>query len=471
MNRRGFRTGPSLAASLLLAAALLASAPARAADPASDPNPEPAGAPTPRTASSDSAADAPEQRWALHGQSTFTVQFHPGFESPYRGAQSLDPGFRGNETWDATLFAGVRLWKGMELWANPEIDQGFGLSDTTGVAGFPSGEAYKVGKAAPYYRLQRLFLRQVINLGGETQKVAPDLNQLGGSQTADHIVITLGKISVGDIFDTNTYAHDPRNDFLNWTIIDTGTFDYAADSWAYTPGIAVELYKGRWVFRQGLFDLSTEPNSPRYDPTFTQFQMIEEIERDYKMGGKEGKVRLTGWLSRGRMGSFSDAIRLSEQTGQPADIAAVRHYQSRYGIGLDMEQQLSSQLGLFARAGWADGYVEPYEFTDVDRTAALGLQLKGARWNRPDDLVGLAGVVNGITKIHQEFLNDGGLGILVGDGKLPHYGPEAILETYYSAAVLKPVFLTFDYQYVETPGYNRDRGPVNVFAFRLHGQY
>lgn len=467
MDRREIRLGRLAAAQLLLAAVLLASAPARADD---GPGPESA-APTPRTATPESAGPIEEQRWAFHAQTTLTEQFHPGFESPYRGPQSLDPGARGDETWDLTAFLGVRLWRGLELWANPEIDQGFGLSNTTGIAGFPSGEGYKVGKASPYYRLQRLFLRQVINLGGERQQVVPDLNQLGGSQTADHIVITLGKFSVGDVFDTNAYAHDPRNDFLNWAIIDTATFDYAADAWGYTPGLAVELYKGNWVFRQGLFDLSTEPNSERYDPKFDQFQMIEEIERDYELLGKGGKVRLTGWVSRGRMGSFSDAIRLSQATGAPADIAAVRRYQTREGIGLDLEQTVSDDLGLFLRAGWADGFQEPFEFTDVDRTVAAGLSLKGARWSRPDDVVGFGFAVNGISKVHREFFNDGGLGIVIGDGRLPHYGPESIIETYYSVPVVKYVKFTFDYQFVANPAYNPDRGPVNIFGARLHAQY
>jgi high affinity Mn2+ porin len=468
MDRRESRRGGLAAAQLLLTAVLLAAAPARA-DDGSDPEP-PAG-PTPRTATPEAKGPIERQRWAFHAQTTLTEQFHPAFESPYRGPQSLDPAARGDETWDLTAFAGVRLGRGLELWANPEIDQGSGLSNTNGIAGFPNGEAYRIGSAAPYYRLQRLFLRQVIDLGGERQTVAPDLNQLGGAQTADHIVITLGKFSVVDVFDTNAYAHDPRNDFLNWSIIDTGAFDYAADSWGYTPGLSVELYKGSWVFRQGLFDLSSQPNSPRYDAKFDQFQIIEEIERDYSLLGKTGKVRLTGWLSRGRMGSFADAIRLAQATGGPADIAAVRHYQSREGIGLNVEQQIRDDLGLFLRAGWADGFQEPFEFTDIDRTVAAGLSLQGARWSRPDDTLGFGFVVNGISKIHQAFFNDGGLGIVIGDGQLPHYGPESILETYYSVPVVKPVKFTFDYQFVANPAYNPDRGPVNVFGARLHAQY
>lgn len=465
MNRRPMCSVLSLAAVAALAGTMVAAAPSHAADGAAD------AQATVRTTSGEPSAGDQDQRWAVHFQSTLTEQFHPALHSPYRGPESLDPAARGSETIDATLFAGVRLWKGMELWANPEIDQGFGLSNTIGVAGFPSGEAYKVGKAEPYYRLQRLFVRQVIDLGGERQKVDPDQNQLGGSQTADRIVVTLGKFSVGDVFDANSYAHDPRNDFLNWTVIDTGTFDYAADAWAYTPGISVELYKGRWAFRQGLFDMSTEPNSTRYDPKFDQFQMIEEVERDFKVAGRDAKLRLTGWLSRGRMGRFSDAIRLSQSSGRPADIAGVRHYQGRMGWGLDYEQQLRDDLGLFARVGWADGGKEPFEFTDVDRTAAAGLSLKGTRWKRADDTVGVALVVNEISKMHQKFLADGGMGILVGDGKLPHPGPESSFEAYYSVSVIKPIKLTFDYQFIDNPGYNRDRGPVNVLGVRLHGQF
>jgi high affinity Mn2+ porin len=407
----------------------------------------------------------------FHGQSTLTWQGYPSFRSPYQGPNSLPGTSQGRETIDATLFAGVRLWQGGELWINPEIDQGFGLANTLGVAGFPSAEAYKVGAEYPYTRVQRYFIRQTINLGGDSQKVDAGLNQFAETQTADRVVITVGKFAPVDIFDNNKYAHDPRNDFLNWTVADTGTFDYAADAWAYTFGSAVEWYRGDWTFRGGLFDLSNTPNSPNLDPTFQQFQWEGEIERRYALWGHAGKIAVTGFLSRGRMGSFADAIALADITGEPADIAAVRTYQSRGGLSFNLEQEITSELGVFARAGVANGNIEPYEFTDVDRTVAAGLSLIGKQWGRPDDTVGFAGIVNGITKIHQEFLNDGGLGILVGDGMLPHPGPEGIIETYYSYALASTTKLTFDYQFIANPGYNEDRGPVNVFSTRLHWQY
>jgi high affinity Mn2+ porin len=408
-------------------------------------------------------------RYAFHAQATYVNQYDPPFRAPYSGKNSLIPNI-GRETFDVTLYAGVRLWDGAEAWINPEVDQGFGLSSSVGAAGFPSGEAYKVGADYPYTRLHRAFLRQTIDLGGDVQKVDAGLNQFSGSQTSDRLVFTVGKFSVGDIFDTNKYAHDPRVDFMNWTIIDTGTFDYAADAWAYTVGAAVEWYQGPWTLRGGLFDLSIAPNATHLDPQFGQFQWVGEIERRYVIWDQPGKLAVSGFLTRGRMGSFQDAIQLAALTGEPADISAVRQYQSRGGISMNLEQQLIPNVGLFARAGIADGTKEPYEFTDVDRTVAAGLSVSGKQWGRDDDTFGIAGVVNGISGVHQAFLNAGGLGILVGDGQLPNPGNERIFETYYSFPVFSTK-VTLDYQLIVNPAYNRDRGPVSVLGFRMHSQY
>ena len=216
-----------------------------------------------------------------------------------------------------------------------------------------------------------------------------------------------------------------------------------------------EWYQGNWTLRGGLFDRSVVPNSTELDTTFQQFQWVGEIERRYQLGGQPGKIGVTGFLTRGRMGNFADAIQLAEVTGGPADISAVRHYNSRGGVSLNLEQQITEQLGVFARAGIANGDIEPYEFADIDRTVALGLALTGKQWGRPNDTFGLAGVLNGISGVHQAFLNDGGLGILVGDGKLPHPGQEQIIETYYSLPI-SFFKLTFDYQFIVNPAYNRD---------------
>lgn len=415
------------------------------------------------------ATEEPET-YAVHGQFTFTEQQTSGFNAPYAGPNSLSP-HANAETVDATLFLGRRLWPGSEIWIGPEIDQGFGLDDTLGVAGFPSGEAYKVGEYHPYLRWQRMFVRQTLNLDERREWADPAQLQLGGTRSPNRLVLTVGKISVADIFDNNQYAHDTKNDFLNWTAIDTGTFDYAADAWGYTAGAALEWYLPAWALRFGVFDLSNVPNSIHLEPGFHEFQYDAELERSFEIAGRPGKLRLTAFDSRGRMGLLNQAVDLAAGTGMPVDIAAVRSYRDRLGAGLDLEQQLAADLGTFARIGKAAGNVETYEFTDIDRSVSTGLSLQGTRWGRHDDTVGLAAMLNRISADRERYLNAGGLGILVGDGKLPSPGPEKILETYYEFAVLPFAQLTFDYQYIGNPAYNTQRGPVSVFALRMHAQF
>lgn len=411
------------------------------------------------------------ERWAIHGQATFVVQYHPAFRSPYRGTNSLDPGSRGNETVDITLFAGASPWEGGEAWANIEMNQGFGLSDTFGVAAFPSAEAYKVGSAQPYGRLHRLFFRQTFNLGGEDQAIEGEANQLAGTRTSDNLVLTLGKFSVTDIFDANSYAHDPRGDFLNWAIVDAGAFDYAADAWAYTYGGAAEWSFDAWTLRAGVFNMSKVPNGRELETDFSQFEMVGEGERRISLFGHDGKIKLLGFINRANMAKYSDAVALAEATGTIPDVALVRHYRSRAGGSLNVEQGLSDDLGVFLRASMNDGGRESYEFTDINKSLATGLALKGASWQRKDDTVGLAFEVAGISNAAQAFLAAGGLGVLVGDGRLPNYGAETIVETYYDAQLMTGIHAGLDYQFIANPGYNADRGPVSVLGFRLHGEF
>jgi high affinity Mn2+ porin len=408
---------------------------------------------------------------ALHGQATLVEQGNGSFRSPYQGPNSFDSGAKGRETFDATLYAGIRPWAGAEIWINPEIDQGFGLSNSLGIAGFPSAEAYKVGKSSPYLKFPRAFLRQTFNLSGASSEVEGDINQLAGRQTQNRLVITIGKFSTVDIFDANSYAHDPRGDFLNWSLVDTGTFDYGGNGWGYTYGLASELYLGRWTLRGGVFDMSRSPGDAALDPSFNQFELDGEVEERHSLAGQPGAIKITVFDTRGDIGAFADAIALSQVTGQPADIAAVRRYRSRTGVNLSLQQQLTANLGVFVRAGLDDGNLETFDFTDVDRTVAAGLSWRGKVWGRPDDTIGLAGVDNGISHIHEQFLADGGKGILVGDGQLPHPGDERILETYYDWAVGKHLAVTLDYQFIANPAYNRDRGPVSLGAVRVHAQF
>lgn len=421
---------------------------------------------------SSSSPNSEADEFAIHGQMTFVEQLVGPFHDPYGGTNSLTPRY-GAETLDTTLFLGARLWTGAEAWINPEIDQGFGLDSTLGLAGFSSGEAYKLGRSHPYWRLPRLFVRQMINLGGEQQTTAADQNQFAAHPSANRLVFTIGKFAVPDIFDNNDYAHDARHDFLNWTALDAGTFDYAADPWGFTWGAAAEWYEGAWTARIAAFDLSIVPNNEVLDPGFHEFEMVGELEHRHELFEHEGRLSVTAYDNRARMALLSDAIDLASTSGENINeaLVAVREYRSRIGVSLDFQQQLREDLGLFARAGKASGNVEVYEFTDIDQSVSAGLSLKGTRWQRLDDTLGLAAIINSISGERERFLNEGGLGILVGDGRLPRPRPEQILETYYDWGLGSWVQLTADYQYIVNPAYNSDRGPASIFSLRLHAQF
>jgi len=411
---------------------------------------------------------APSDAWSLHGQSTWTTQYHPSFRSPYQGRNSMDPGNSGRETIDLTLYAGARLWSGASVYVNPEIDQGFGLTGTLGAAGFSSAEAYKVGDAHPYYRTARYFLRQVIGLGGDEDHISSGPNLLAGSEPSDNVTLTAGKFSVVDIFDSNRYAHDPRGDFLNWAVVDSGAFDYAADSWGDTCGAAAEWNQSWWSVRGGLFALSRVPNQTQLDVTFQQFELVTEFEERHTWLGHSGKAKLLAYNNRGRMGGYDAAVDLN--AGTTPETALVRHMASRPGVAVNLEQELTADLGAFARAGWNDGTKEAYEFTDINRSVSAGLSLAGKRWGRGQDTVGLAFAIDGLSTAARRYFAAGGVGILIGDGQLPNYRPEKILETYYSAQLGKGLTVSADFQYVVNPAYNADRGPVSIFGLRVHAE-
>jgi high affinity Mn2+ porin len=286
-------------------------------------------------------------------------------------------------------------------------------------------------------------------------------------------VLTFGKLGVTDIFDTNQYAHDPRSDFFNWAAVDAGAFDYAADAWGYTVGAAAERYAGSWTVRAGVFDLSNIPNSVHLDPGMHEFQIDAEVEKRYELFGQGGRVLLTGFDSRGRMALLDQTISLAQTGGVNLNAALVdeRRYRSRLGAVLGLEQPITEAVGIFARLSKAAGNVEPYEFTDIDRSVLIGASIKGVSWHRPDDTVGIAAIDNGISAEREEYLNLGGLGILIGDGKLPHPGAEQIIEAYYNCGVLAWAHVSLDYQWAKNPAYNTDRGPVSILAVRVHAQF
>jgi len=413
----------------------------------------------------------PDAGWNIHGQTTFIEQGYPGFRSPYEGPNSLPGRGQARDTWTSTAFLGARLWDGGEFYFNPELDQGFGIGTTLGLAGFSNGEAEKAGSDFPKFRAQRYFFRQTFGLGGEQETVDDGPNQLAGKRDVDRITVTVGRIAIGDIFDTNAYAHDPRTDFQNWALWEAAAYDFPADLPGFTRGVFIELNRKDWALRGGLFQVPKQPNSDVL--VFKTAGVIVELEERYKIYNQPGKLRLGIFANEGRTGNYNEALAIA--AADPSiDIntamESTRRQRAKYGFYINAEQALTKDIGLFGRASWNDGQNEILSFTDVDASLSGGISIKGIRWGRPDDIVGVGGVLNFLSEPHRAFLAAGGLGLLIGDGALT-YSAEKILETYYAYSIRKGVTLTGDYQFFLDPAYNVDRGPVSIFSGRLHMEF
>ncbi|MBN9090753.1 MAG: carbohydrate porin [Reyranella sp.] len=421
----------------------------------------------------ETADDRGPGTWELHGQTTFIFQGYPPFNSPYEGTNSLPGVGQSRETWTVSAFLGVRLWPGGELYYNPELLQGFGVANTVGAAGFPNGEAQKSSFSFPRYNTSRLYLRQEFGLGGPTETTESDYGQLAGVKDVSRLTVQVGKFAVHDLFDGNDYAEDPRTDFLNWSIWAAGAFDYPADRLGLTYGVAAELNQARWAARLGYFLVGNQPNANVFDMSlFSRGGYVGELEMRYAPWGKKGVAKVGTWLTSTFAGSYNDAAALALALGVPAadTVAQTRQGRTKYGFYLNLQQDISDTLGLFGRFSWNDGRSEISAFTDIDQSLSLGLQLKGASWGRPDDRIGLAGAWNMISPDHSRFLAAGGLGVLVGDGRLT-YASENVIEAFYALQMTKGLTATVDYQLLANPAYNADRGPVHVFSGRLSARF
>ncbi|WP_349537802.1 carbohydrate porin [Bradyrhizobium sp. AS23.2] len=391
--------------------------------------------------------------------------------SPYAGPQSLPGGGQLQATWTTTAFLGARLWDGGEFYFNPELAQGFGLNGTLGLAGFPNGEAQKAGAAFPKIRAQRYYLKQTFGLGGEQEEVADAPNQLAGKRDIDRVTLVVGRFAIGDFFDGNSYAKDPRADFMNWAMWASAAYDFPADLPGYTRGAVVEFNRKDWAVRAGLFQVPDAPNSDVLN--FKTGGAVVEFEERHSIFDQPGKLRVGAFANSGNTANYREVLDLA--AANPAldinDIAtATQRDRPKYGFYVNLEQQIVNDVGLFARASWNDGQNQILSFTDIDRSVSSGLSIKGSRWGRPDDTVGIGGAINGLSAAHRDFLAAGGMGLLIGDGQL-NYRHERILEAYYAYSVMKNVTLTADYQLITNPAYNADRGPVSIFSGRLHAEF
>lgn len=413
--------------------------------------------------------DLSHEDWSLHGQATEIIQGYPSFPASYSGSNSLSSKSQMKNTTTATLFMGRRLWKGAAIYWDRELYEGKGLDDTLGVVGFPNGEANKAGSWPIKTNNARIFIRQIIGLGGPQEQIAADKNQLADKEDISRITLTAGKFAASDIFDGNSYTHDPRTQFLNWALMDSAAWDYPANSRGYINGFSAELNQEDWALRYGIFMEPDEPNqSNLVFHGMNNVGQVVELEERYKLYDKPGKMRFLVFYNRNREADFNDVLGAADVNAALVD--ARSYGGSKYGFAISGEQQVTDSIGVFARLSWNDGKTESWMFTDVDESAATGLSVNGKSWGRPDDIGDIAAVINGLSSEHREFFEQGGLGLLAGDGQLK-YAPEMVMEAYYSYALNPYVFLSPNYQFVLNPAYNADRGPISIFAVRLHIEF
>ena len=416
--------------------------------------------------------------WSIHFQLTAVTQFHGAFTSPYYGQLSLKPSFEDPTSVTSTVFLGHRLWKQSYLFVNPEESIGAGLSQTHGVAAFTNGEIYRVDSPSPQTNLSRLFFEQDLGLGGEKERLEDQPNQFADLKDSNRITLVAGKFSLNDYFDDNTYSHDPRTQFLNWALMDTAAWDYAADTRGYTWGFYGELRLAQWSLRFAAVEEPAVANGLEMDTDIARAHGDNaEIEYRYRVGTHLGRIRLLGYMNHANMGNYRQAIQQGAAAATTPDITATRGYSTKYGAGLNWEQQLTPDVGVFSRLGWDDGASETWAFTEADESFSQGGRLKGTYWSRPEDVFGMAVMIDGLSKDHADYLSAGGIGFILGDGPQPgspavgpylSYAPEYVLEAYYLCQIIKPLGATADFQFVNNPGYNSARGPVPIFAVRLH---
>jgi hypothetical protein len=416
----------------------------------------------------ETAAAADEPVVEVHAQATYLRQFKPPFNSPYAGQNSLGAARATSYSFTSTLYVGANLGRGWEIYLNPEFTQGVPFSQLRGTGGFTNGELARTSGAELRGYFARAFARKTWDLGGGGEDQASEANQVATRYASERIVLTAGTLSVLDLFDAVDYSRDARTQFMNWSSLTYGAWDFPADARGYTEGLALEYISPAWSLRAGRFAMPVESNGLRLDDRFARRHGdMAEFELPFKGIARGGVLRILAFRNRAEMGAFRDAIAVAGAAGTVPDLTLIRRLQSKKGIGVGAQLELTEHVGAYARAAFNDGKTETFAFTEIDRSLAAGVLAKGSAWGRADDSAGLAIYLNGLSAPHRDYLAAGGLGFFLGDGRLS-YGGERIVETFYSLGVAKGASLSLGYQRIANPGYNRDRGPANFLGVRMH---
>jgi high affinity Mn2+ porin len=404
----------------------------------------------------------------FHFQLTSVTQYKFDLPATYTGTNSLIPVDESASTLTATIFWGAKLWKGAAIYINPEVAGGGGISSARGVAAFTNGEAFRVGDPEPKIYAARAFVKQIFNLGGEQNYIGEGANEVYKNRSQKYVMAVVGKFSIADFFDTNSYSHDPRSQFFNWGLMSNGAWDYPANVRGYTWGAVLEYGTEKFKVRGATTLVPKEANGNDMDLNIGQANSsVLEFEKPISLFKQGGSIRLLGFYTQAHMGNYVLAI-----NNTTPDITSTRSYgRTKYGLGINMEQELGSGIGLFARASWNDGKNETWAFTEIDRSASMGVSFNGERWKRNDDAFGIGSVLSGLSEEHRNYLAGGGYGFIIGDGAL-NYGAEWVTEFYYKAKLFSDTFyLTANYQFVVNPAYNIDRGPAHVIGLRAHVEF
>ncbi|MGZ5967490.1 MAG: carbohydrate porin [Polyangiales bacterium] len=437
--------------------------------------------------------DIHEERWNAYGQFTYISSWKRPFDAPYTNANgstnSLLPDAERSYTGSFTLFFGVRLWSGAEAYLVPEVVSLRPLSGLHGLGGsIQNFELQKTGSSTPQLYRSRLFLRQNINLGGSRVDKTSDPMQLAAVVDSRRLVFTAGNFTILDVFDKSSVTWDPRQTFLNMAFMTHASWDFLADARGYSWGGTAELYWDDWALRIGRMAPPLNPNSLEVDFRIDKHYGDQiEIEHDHVLFGQEGAVKLLAYRNQVVTGRFDDAIaalkanpehnaaecqsyNYGSQNATAPDLCWVRRLNVKMGIGINLEQHLLDDVGLFFRGMISDGQTEVDAFNAADRSLHFGAVAKGSRWHRPLDVTGIGYGVAWISQAHADYLALGGIDGFVGDGRLRKTA-ESVFEVFYSLSLLRALWLTADFQHIRGPGFNADRGPVTVWGGRVHAEF
>jgi high affinity Mn2+ porin len=436
-------------------------------------------APAPPDSSSDSASTdaltlfphSDTSRYWISGQANIILQWHGAFPAKYSGPNSLRPMAENGTSKVYTLYLGYELTPTTEVFLDVESAGGHGLSNSLGLAGITNLDVVRNTTLSQDPYVARIMLRQIIPLSDDRIESDRDEFHLATSLPARRIEFRIGKFGMADFFDLNTWGSDSHLQFLNWTVDNNGAYDYAANTRGYTDGVILEYDDHWWTarFAEALMPKVANGINLDADIARARAENLELEARGKLIAHRAGTVRLLSYLNHADMGNYRDAVAdyLDHETPTPEIIFTRREGRHKYGFGLNFEQAITSQVGVFGRLGWSDGRNESFAYTEDDRTLELGGFTMGGAWHRRNDRAGAVFVANGIVAAHQQYLALGGLGFLLGDGGLT-YGPEKIFEGFYTAHLWRGFFASFDLQHINNPGYNQDRGPVTVPTMRFH---